>query len=254
MRILFAVLLLFATQVWGVNTYVSPSGSDSNDCLSAGSPCLTLQAAADKATGGAGSITGAGSVTIADGTYSGGVNVTYYKLVTFLGNCSNNSAVVISNSGGIVFNAQDHAIVTARCLTVGPGNVGFAGRQFAIVDFQDVRFGTVTTGVSANEMSKANCAGTITLAGNMTYYAAANGMSSVIIGCTTMFANSPTISTLAYAVGRSYISASGAGYGGSSVSLTYQYINDSSLIIQPSGGFPGYPSLPVVCQNGCIIE
>jgi hypothetical protein len=246
-----AILLTLALPAFATNTYVSPSGSDSNDCLSAGAPCLTLQHAADLATGGAGSYSGGGTIYLANGTYSSGANVTYYKSVNFIGNSGDPTAVVVSTPGAVAFTAQDHAIVSMRDFTIsGVNGIALSSRQFAIMDYQNMHFGSMSIHISANEMSKINCGGTVSIAGSAIYHLAVNGQSMIDAGCPTTIYPGVSFYSFAWAVGRSQINAGAATFSGTNSGL--KYVNDSSLI---TGGnnFPGSTS-GNVCQNGCLIE
>jgi hypothetical protein len=210
-----------------------------------------LQRAADVAGGGVGSTQGTGTVFIADGTYTSGASVTYYKLITFQGNCANPERIVVSTPKATAFNAQDFAIVTVKCLTIdGPGGVALEGRQYAIIDYQQLRFGTMSVHVSAKEMSKANCGDSVSIIGSASYHLVAHGLSTIEAGCVTTIRPGVAFSAFAVAVARSLIQAGSAKFNGSSRGA--QYINDSSLII---GGknFPG-TSGGNICRNQCLIE
>lgn len=233
-------LLLLSWPALAANTIVSASGNDANDCISA--PCRTIQRGADVA----GQI---GNVSVAPGYYQAGANVIYYRMVNIIGNCSDPASVVVDTPGTNAFIAQDHAILTVSCLTVmGTGGIGLFARQFAIMDYANVIFGAMSIHVSAAEMSKINCQ-SATIQGNAVYHAAANGMSTVSLTCSMSFPTGPSFSAFVYAVRKSIVDGSGATINGATNGL--QFINDASLTIQPTGGFPGNGN---VCQNGCQAQ
>ncbi|HUA11581.1 MAG TPA: hypothetical protein VMA83_06220 [Solirubrobacteraceae bacterium] len=66
-----AVLAASAASAFATNLYVSTSGSDSNSCTSAASPCLTIQKAVEDARATPGTPT----VFVAAGTYNGSVSL-----------------------------------------------------------------------------------------------------------------------------------------------------------------------------------
>ena len=250
----FLLALAFVSLGCGDNTlhtYVSTAGSDTNDCLSMATACRTPQHAADVSTGGAASLYGDGYVHFVSGAYAGGVNITYYKRITFSGDCGDISTVLISAPGANVFNVQDHAIVTVRCMTVtGAGGVGIAARQFSIADFHNVRFGTLAVAVAINEMSKGNCGTQVTLAGPISgYYLAASGMSSIVGGCQTIINPGVTMAAFISATGRSLVDMNGLIITGENPGL--KWVNDSSLILN-GASVPGASS-GNICQN-CTIE
>ena len=239
------VALLLASPAFAESTFVNPAGDDANDCLTAWTPCKTLQAAANKA----GSV---GHVSIADGTYYGGTHVLYHRMVNFTGNCLTPGAVVISSPGAAAFTAQDHAILTAQCLDVvgDAGSIGFYSRQFAIIDAFHVRFGAMNVHVIANEKSKINLQHE-TILGGASYHIMASGQSMVIEGGPVSIGSGVGFYAWAWTGLQSLIMAGGATISGSATG--HRYINDSSSVItQPPGGFPG--NQPGQCEPGCIVK
>lgn len=237
--LLWVAALLASAQAIAVDTYVSPKGSDSNDCLSWASACLTLQRGADVAGGGAGSIVGRGIVQIDCGTYTSGASVTYYKIITFRGECGGDLAkVLVSTPGAITFTAEDFAIMTVRDLTcTGAGGICIKGRQFSILDYQNVRFGTMNIHVSVDENSKANCGIAVTIAGPAIYHIGVSGKSTAIIGCPTTIAPGVTLTSFVWAVDGAFVNATNLTYTGTNPGL--KVINDGTSLIRNEAGIPG---------------
>jgi hypothetical protein len=126
--------------------YVSPDGSDAeNDCRSVQQPCETIQHAIEQIPLGS-----SGTVRLADGVYSGGVDAAHHRIVRIEGNCGDPSAVTVH--GG--FMAEDLIIMTAICLQTE----WVSCRQYAILDLSQVWFLTHPTGyhIAANESCKVN--------------------------------------------------------------------------------------------------
>lgn len=242
---LLALLLALAAPAQAANVFVSPSGSDANDCLSASAPCQTLQAAADRAGQ-------YGNVMLADGTYTAGAYVHYFRMVRFTGNCATPGAVVISTPGTMAFTAEDHAILTVQCVDiVGTDARAIFARQFAIVDAAYVRFGPMVTHVIANEMSKVNVASPTLLAGYTTYSLRANSQSQIIVGGTITLQPGVSFYAYAYAAYLSMIDASGLSVSGSATGINY-IVAPGSLLAPPPGGLLG--SIAGQCPPGCLIQ
>src|SRR5262249_9778595 len=133
--------------------YVSPSGNDDSDCLSAALPCATIQRAVDLAPKYAQT-----SILLSHGTYSAGAKVAHYKFVTIDGDCANRYAVTISNPpGGTAFTAQDFGILGIQCVVITGGSIGLLTRQFSVLDYVKITFGPMAVHISAGESSKINC-------------------------------------------------------------------------------------------------
>jgi len=184
-----------AAQIRQYHYYVAPAplGSDEGDCAARSKPCATFQRAVDSCPSG-----GHCFVEVAPGIYSQKTNVFYYKVVTFdgrqnaEGECSDRGAVVVDDrvngigQTGLLFWAQDHTVLTIRCMTLkayASGSTGFASRQFAIGDVVDVNFAQFPSGlgVSAAETSKINVLNPGIL-GNASRFAMATDLSQVTVG------------------------------------------------------------------------
>ena len=228
--IILMLLAFFSIGVGAAETFASPIGRDTSDCLSASTAC-TIQRAYDANL--------SGQVTLADGTYPG-VNTLYYKIVHFKGNCANAANVVIG--GNVSFQVQDQAITTMDCLTISGSSIGIMCRQGGIVDVNNSRFvgnaGTVF--MAANEHCTKINAFNITLLGNVAMVAAATDQSQIHIGGTITIPSPMTAYTaFAYATDQSLIAASGAVVVNGPNMYGQQYLSQCSLLRAPSGGFPG---------------
>ena len=160
-------LTLFCNSASGQAYYIATTGSDLNDC-SLAAPCATMQHVYSVCPNG-----GVCSLTLAPGTYSQRLDATYYKVFEINGqmgadgSCADRAAVEIDDrvdgvpTAGALFSGQDHVILTVQCVTVrayATGSIGFASRQFAILDINYVAFLDLPGGfgISVDEMSRAN--------------------------------------------------------------------------------------------------
>jgi hypothetical protein len=243
---ILAIILTLAAQPSAADLFASPSGDDANDCITAATPCRTLQAAADKA----GRV---GRVWLADGLYTAGAHVIYHRVVSFAGNCTTPGAVVVSTPGAVTFVAEDFAILTAQCMDIvgDTSTRAMFARQFAIMDAAYVRFGPMAVHVIANEKSKVNVTHATLLPGHTTYHLRTNGQSQIVAGGTMTI--KPDVSFYAYASAayQAMIDATGLTVLGSASGMKF-IIDAGSLIAQPPGGLPG--NLPGMCEPGCIMK
>ncbi len=148
--------------------YVSDVGSDSNSCLSALDPCLTIQHAVNLC-GPSG--TGINcNVNVADGLYHAGAAATYYSTINVSGpldgggNCISRAGVIIDDGGvqKAIFDAEDHVTFVINCMSINltaNGSVAMSSRQYSIVDMNNVNYQSSNLNVSylaITENSKAN--------------------------------------------------------------------------------------------------
>ncbi len=236
--LLAAALALHSASSLAVPTFAAPFGSDSFNCLSQGSPCLTIQAAVDK-TGGS------GLVTLANGTYYAGANIAHFKDITIIGNCADVTAVTINiPANQAAFWVQDMSIGIFLCMTLAGNNGarGFVGRQFSVVDYASIRFKdfTATGGhVDATEMSKVNCGGDNWVFGDASHHALASGMSTVTMACKVSLAGTPGFHGAFYIVSEnSLIKAETTVYIGIARGRNYA-MQTGLLRLNPSYAVPG---------------
>lgn len=228
--------------------FVSPSGSDSNNCTTSLSPCLTIEHAIDLSPFGAQT-----TINLAHGTYTTltGHNIYYYRTVNITGDCGAPSQVVIQTAGNglTAFFVQDFALSQIVCVTFGTngtGNTVLTARQKAIVDLNNVIISTSggsswSGGTVINsDNSSANMGGTITLG---------NGISLAVfgsagnVGLTTITANVVTsgvnaITNFFVASGKSYIKANTATLTGTGFIGTQCSVSDATIDF-PAAGLAG---------------
>lgn len=253
------IALLFPFSAFAVNTFVSTTGSDTNDCLTGSTPCRTIAKAAEIAQGGPDTQVGGGLVTIAAGVYTAGADILYYRFMSFKGDCSEQANVNIilpANTTG--FTVQDHAIATFECMrfsSSGLGATAIMSRQFAIVDYRNIDFNAMPGGIhiAVSEKSKTNCLGGIRIIGGAIYHAAVSGQSLLTMNCDMMFYGIPEFSAFLWLVHQSQILMSSATFNTSKGSAGgVSYINDSSLLVKGGVTVPG--TLPPIVQNGGLVQ
>jgi hypothetical protein len=213
----------------GMEMFVSPLGSDANDCLSEAAPCSSIQGSVDKIRYGGGAY-----IKLAPGTYNDAqISVVYHRVVMIVGDCRDLTAVVVN--GG--FQAQDHAIMAPQCLTInvgGPGGIGVAAR-------------------SAQEISKVNTLGGIDIFGDMSYFAYAADGSSISLngGFTVTRARNFSEAFVAGAWG-ARIFAQGASFAWAIPATGLKFTLTDAVLARPSGnGLPG--SLPGTADSRSVV-
>lgn len=139
----------------GVQLYASPSGNDTNDCLTPGTAC-TLKGVCSFRSRFATYFSGHIAINLADGTYSsidanralctveGNQGGSSSALTQLFGNCATPTNVVLAvpdKSLGI--NASDGGEVASQCLefTGGNNSIGIQATQFAVADMTNVYWG-----------------------------------------------------------------------------------------------------------------
>ncbi len=236
--------------------FVSPQGSDANDCRGAQTPCKSIQAAADKIAIGQ-----AGSIVLADGEYQAGVSITHRRIVGIGGNCADPSRVRIRpGPDATAIEAQDGAIVGATCLTCeaqdgADGARCFRSRQFAIIDYLNMRFGHMPGGghVSADEISKINCAGVVEIVGDAAYHASASKGSAIDLNCTIAIDRPRAFRWFAVATARAIIDATRIAFtgGGAAATTGQRYVVGGGTLIN-AAAMPGSRGGEV--KNGGIAQ
>lgn len=243
----YLACLLFCSNVFAQSptTYISPSGSDSNNCLTTLTKCATLA----KGVSAVAQILKPGDmgVVLPDaGTYDNTNLVAAHGVrVTIQGNCSNQSSTEFRTAGGgTVFSVQDNATLILSCIkcsSTGDGATCAHARQFAILDWAEVVFGSFPLGkhVDLQEMSKGNCAGNVYMIGGAATHVSVQGMSSVILGCNVVFIDAPTIQYFLSVAENSYALAAGTSFTGSVNVTSNSYVVDGARLKKGSVTIPG---------------
>ncbi len=240
MKLLAAVLLFLAFSVQGQTvTYISTTGSDANDCLSAASACATPVKAA--AVGGQRGVVLAGC-----GNYGNvALDIAHSAYILFRGcNCSDPSATgFYSSSATPVITVEDHATIAVECMklaTTVNGSTAIYARQFAIADWYNMIFGHFPQGrhVVLSEMSKGNCLGDVAIMGDAVSHAEVSGMSSASLNCNMTFYNNPIITNFVTAGQLSFVLIDTATFSGSA-SIGTSYVVNTSLLKKGSVTIPG---------------
>jgi hypothetical protein len=177
-------------------------------------------------------------IVAAPGIYSQKTNVVYYKTILISGpwdqngDCIDRSAVVVDDridgaGQTAIFWAQDHATLRIYCITLAAytnGSIGFAFRQFAIGDVNDVDFknfrgglgvnaaetskvailnagiyGDASQFVKASDLSQITIVGTLTVGRELRFDAFLTALSnSVVLVCPSKLIGGETMSGASY--------------------------------------------------------
>lgn len=234
----------------GTAYFVSTTGSDSNDCLAVGTPCLTIQHAIDLCNLGA-----ICSISLADGTYTTtvGFNITYPRFVSITGNCGNVSAVTVALGANSIaaFTVQDLAIGTISCITFttnATSNTIAFGRQIAIIDLTNIAVGSAFVNgrvAASTTFSSVNVTGGVNITATPAMIDFVNsGIHGMVTlaGTVTIQNSGGTISNFFNASTKSVIEASGTTFAGAGAGTNTTgarcTITDSTLL-KPVGTIPG---------------
>jgi hypothetical protein len=176
----------------GTHFYVSSAGVDSgNDCLNGGTPCRTMQTAADhiiKDWDFAGSTP---FIQLIDGVIDNALNLWerpigfhFVKVQGRLGNDCNESAVTVRPpSNTPAFWVQDGNTLVVECLTVtgdAPTDA-FVCRQFSILDVDRIKYGVLRSALKADDQCGINVGGFARIGGDLAVWASANNLSRMLV-------------------------------------------------------------------------
>lgn len=203
-------------------------GSDAGACTTWAAPCFTIQGAYNKCPR-----FGECRIRIADGIYTEPLNVYYQHVVTITGNCDDPSRVILqANSTQSAIVAQDTVIAIIGCLTLTStvsGGAALASRQYAIIDYFDIRFGPFPNGmhVALAGKTKANCGGQIEIFGDAAVHAVVADQSLLDVACAVTFAGQRSFIDSFQCVGLSLCSFGGFSYSGPAPAGRMLYIDQS---------------------------
>jgi hypothetical protein len=230
--------------------YVSPTGNDGNDGLTAATPFLTIQKAFDTAS----ALDFKGytvTIQLADGTYTSGLNIAQSHIggqLIIQGNATTPSNVVISTTG---VNCINITAFLQSALTVGSmklqtatsGNCLYAGGGGAIVYYGNIAFGACAgSHIFAENQSTIQCVGNYSIIGNATEHWVANtgGMISCNYRTITILAGL-SISYFCYATRMGMCQVSGNTFSTTAITGT-RYVVDTNAVIYTN--FAGANYLP----------
>jgi len=248
MRTVIAVALVLAMVVpAGATSYfAAPNGVDNGTCSQA-QPCTAqgafMRCHLDSPSGDK------CNIQLAPGDYyDPGINVFYYRLASFSGDCANPSAVRLIGTipGTALIWVQDHAIGIFGCMLlvahVG-GVTGIAGRQHVIIDYYNIMFANMSGGqhIALNEFSIASCVGPVTINGNAIAHAGVVNLSKVNLSCPFTINGVFAIDYFISTSGWSIVDASQATFTGSFFVTGTQCTSFQAIVTRPLNGqpFPG---------------
>lgn len=178
-----AVLLALCEPVHAQTLYLSPSGSDGNDC-SISAPCYE-GARCQRALPPNG-----GACKASPGAYywTEQLDVQHFRKIALEGDCAmpGNVQVTFAGNGVVV---QDHATMSIRCfLIAAPNGIAFLCRQIVICDAQYMAWGAAIIHMAGSQGAEINCGGNQWILGSAQVHADAN-RSELSLGCAYWIAN-----------------------------------------------------------------
>lgn len=194
-----------------LDLYVSTTGSNSNDGLTAASPFLTLQRAWSEVVNNYDLNGRVVTINIADGTYPGSTLATSAPIggnagtgtVVFRSSSGNASAVVINvTGGGNAFYAQGGAQFTLKDMTIqcsGTNGNAVAVGVGGVVAIDGVRFGACTLShMNASNGGFIQASGNYTVFGSAAYHMVASASGQIInAGRTVTITGAPSFTAWA---------------------------------------------------------
>lgn len=226
--------------------YVSTTGSDSNDGLTAGTPLLTLQAAYNKVAAldlNSKSVT----ISVAAGTYSAGISATAPVVgLGFISITGAGATTVISSGAAAAFSASGGAAFTISNLklSAATGNC-----IYAINNGYVGILGGITFGASTQSHMRSDRGGTINLAylaaitieGGASAHIFANGGDVIAYAPAYTLTGTPNFSTFANANGFGYVAYWTGSFTGAATGVRYSSSANSVINVFGAGVnyFPG---------------
>lgn len=231
--------------------YVSPTGSDSNDGLTAGAPFLTVQKAIDTCVGL--DFNGfAVTIQLANGTYTGAtlikrmVGQADVASLTIQGNSGSPASVIVSVAGNscFAFTGLSSALIKDMTLQTTTTGHGFLVDGPGVVNFTNIRFGTVASNhIRVSQGGSAASVGPYAIVGGASSHLAAFGQGATIVlaSATITLTGTPAFSgQFAYANG-GFLTVGAASFSGSATGKRYT-VDQLGVINTFSAGasfFPG---------------
>lgn len=230
--------------------YVSTTGSDSNNGLSAGAPFLTIQKAINVLQQNYDLNGYTATVQLADGTYTAGAicsgQFTGNGTVIIQGNTVTPTNVVISTTNSQCLIAQYGAQVQIQYLKLQTTTTGYClmAREYGYIAVGGgVTFGAAASGYAhaiSQYFGKIVFTGPYTIAGSTSnhWYAASSHGEIIAAGLTITITGTPAFGTFAAAGDLSSIICIGNTFSGSATGTRYSALNNA--VINTSGAGANY--------------
>lgn len=235
------------------NFYISTTGNDSNNCLTGGTPCATIQHVLSLFplyNIGNGAVT----VNLAAGTYNQGTlfsGLGSNHVVNIVGTSgSGSTSIALTSCGGVKWPIQVGANsyvslsgVTISSNCAGNGNI-FLERYSKVDILTDVVLGASTSyQIAATEHSSVHIVNNFTISGNATYgFSASGGSSFAIENITVTFSGPPTIGTVFNLIDGSFLNyGTSTVFTGVPIGTAFVLANDSYVDNEQNTSYPQTP-------------
>lgn len=228
--------------------YVSQTGSDANNGLSAGTPFATIAKAVSTITD---TIDIAGrtvTIQLADGSYgSGPVFAKAWSgggAVVIRGNATTPANVVVGGTYGLLVQAPLPGVLTIQDMKISVSASGIYHQSTGTIKFANINFGACGSFHISTEApgAKVEAVGNYTISGGAQIHWLANGQGMIVVaGRTITLTGTPAFSSMfAYATRLSQIQGYANTFIGGATGTRY-YADGNSLIFSNGGGASAYP-------------
>lgn len=216
--------------------YVSTTGSNSNNGLSAGAPLLTIQKALDPVAALDLSIYNV-TIQLADGTYTAGMQVNGPWVgkgsVTVVGNTTTPANVVISTAGDCVNVTGGGSIIVSGMKLTSSGGIGLyvIGGGSRITLGQKIEFGSASSAhMRADNGGYIYTVSAYTISGGSNYHFLSNNGSIEVSGVTVTLSGTPAFGQqFAQATSTGVIMLYSVTWSGSATGVRYNAIGNGVI-------------------------
>jgi hypothetical protein len=230
----------------GPTFHVHPTlGNDTNDGLAAGAggAVQMIQQAFNYVRNHMDLALGGVTIQLADGTYTSGVSITSPPLgnttwCTIQGNAPTPANVHV-NVTGTAFNVEDYAGVTIKDMRITATVNCVSSRQYSIVDFANIEFGTCGSAqIIAVDTSVISAIGGYAIVGDSPVHVSAQAHSLINLGTTVTIASARAFTVFA-ATNLGVIAGTTTFTGAGVAGTTGQRFSVTNGRVDPSTTYPG---------------